>query len=156
MSTWAELTAQSPELAAAGLRLLRGDGATAAYLATVRKDGGPRVHPVMPVIAEGRLYCFVVSMSWKYGDLLREGRYALHSSDSVASGEEFYVTGPARPDPSADVRAAVRAACDNRLGGLDFEMLFELDIERALHTRWDNWGTAQAWPNYSKWPATNA
>ncbi|MGE3074971.1 MAG: pyridoxamine 5'-phosphate oxidase family protein [Dehalococcoidia bacterium] len=153
MSTWGELTARAPELAGAGRRLLGGDATTAAYLATVRKDGGPRVHPVMPVFAEGRLYCFVVSMSWKYRDLLRDGRYALHSSDSAGPGEEFYVTGPARPEPSAEVRAAVRAACDHRLGGLDFEMLFELEIGQALHTRWDNWGTAQAWPNYTKWPA---
>ena len=153
MTDFGEMAARAPELADACRRLMKGDGATVSYLATVRKDGGPRVHPVMPVIADGRLYTFVVSMSWKYRDLLRDGRYALHSSNATIEGEEFYLTGPARPIDSPETRAAVRASCDNRIGGLDFEMLFELDVEYALHTRWANWGTNEAWPHYMKWPA---
>lgn len=151
MTSWGEVADQAPELAEACLRLLKGDGATVAYLATVRKDGGPRVHPVMPVIAGGRLYVFVVTMSWKYQDLLRDGRYALHSSPATVDGEEFYLMGPARQVAASAVRAAVRAACDQRLGSHDFEALFELDIDRVLHTRWANWGTKETWPHYLKW-----
>ena len=151
MSTWAGLEASPPELAANGRRLLGGDGLTIAMLATVRKDGGPRVHPVMPVLANGSLYLFVVNLSYKYRDLLRDGRYALHSSPAMA-GEEFYVTGPAMPQPDPTVRALVREASGDRLGGLEFEVLFELGLERVLHTRWENWGTAETWPNFTKWP----
>ncbi len=147
------MAAQAPEVADACLRLLKGDGATVSYLGTVRKDGGPRVHPVMPMIADGRLYTFIVSMSWKYQDLLRDGRYALHSSNSTIDGEEFYLTGPAHPIDSPDVRIAVRASCDNRIGEHDFEQLFELDVDYALHTRWANFGTKDTWPFYTKWPA---
>lgn len=138
-------------MAEAGERLLRPSGEGVAYLATVRKDGGPRVHPVMPVLAGGRLYVFVVRMSWKYRDLAREGRYALHSAPSPEAGDEFYLTGPAREVDDGSIRAAVTAASGGRLGLHDFEALFELGIGRALHTEWENWATAQAWPSYRKW-----
>ena len=122
-----------------------------AYLATVRKDGGPRVHPVMPVLADGSLFVFVVSLGWKYRDLLRDGRYALHSSASPEDGEEFYITGPALPIHLPETRQRVRDASGGRLGGHDFEALFELGVERALHTRWVGWGTPEIRPEFVKW-----
>jgi hypothetical protein len=149
--SWSLLAKSDPELAAAGARLLKGDATAVAYLATVRKDGGPRVHPVMPVLCEGGLYVFVVSLGWKYRDLLRDPRYSLHSSPSAKDGEEFYVTGRAVPVEDPAVRGSVRTGTGNRLGGHDFEALFELTIERALHTRWAGWGTPQTWPEYHKW-----
>jgi hypothetical protein len=142
-----------PAIAEAGERLLGPSGEGVAYLATIRKDGGPRVHPVMPVLAEGPLYVFVVRMSWKYRDLARDGRYALHSAAAPEGGEEFYITGPAREIEDERIRTAVTAASGGRLGMHDFEALFELGIERALHTKWENWGTASAWPSYAKWAA---
>jgi hypothetical protein len=46
----------NPELAAYGAaRLLDSE---VAYLATVRKDGSPRVHPATPIIGQGRLFVF--------------------------------------------------------------------------------------------------
>lgn len=150
---WGDLVAARPELAVAGERLFGPWGEGVAYLATVRKDGGPRVHPVMTVVAGGSLFVFVVRMSWKYRDLQRDGRFALHSSPALAEGEEFYVTGPARELEDKSIRASVTAASGGRLGLHDFEALFELGIERALHTKWENWGTASAWPSYEKWSA---
>jgi hypothetical protein len=152
MTSFADLRVERPDLAEAVVRILRPDGATSAYLATVRADGGPRIHPVMPVLAGGSLYAFIVSMSWKYRDLLRDGRYSLHSSDLSSEGEEIYLTGAAHPVASEDTRAFVRGACENRLGNHEFEALFELDIERVLHTHWENWGASTAWPTYEKWP----
>ena len=151
--SWEAFAVAAPELAAAGRRLLGGDGSSVGYLATVRKDGGPRVHPVIPVIAERGLYVFVVNLSWKYRDLLRDRRYSLHSAANER-GEEFYVTGPAKQQLDPELRAAVRAATGDRLGEHDFEALFELEIERVLHTQWENWGTANAWPRYEKWAST--
>ena len=148
--SWETLAREAPELAAAGRRLLGGEGGTVAYLATVRKDGGPRVHPVMPVLTANGLYVFVVNLGWKYRDLLRDGRYALHSA-AGESGEELYVTGPVRQQLDPELRQAVRAASGHRLGGHDFEALFELEVERALRTEWKNWGTANTWPSYTKW-----
>lgn len=148
---WGDMAIARPAIAEAGERLLGPWGEGLAYLATVRKDGGPRVHPVMPVLAGGRLYVFVVRMSWKYRDLGRDGRYALHSAAAPEGGEEFYVTGPARQLEDASARATVTAASGGRLGHHDFEALFELGIERALYTKWESWGTPRAWPSYRKW-----
>jgi hypothetical protein len=153
MAHWGDMATDQPTIAEAGERLLRPRGEGVAYFATIRKDGGPRVHPVMPVLAEGRLYVFVVRMSWKYRDLGRDGRYALHAAAALEGGEEFYVTGPARELEDKSIRATVTAASGERLGHNDFEALFELGIARALHTKWENWGTASAWPSYAKWAA---
>ncbi len=54
--SWSELEREAPELAAFGVqRLTRG----VAYLATVRKDGSPRVHPVSPGFVRGCLFVFM-------------------------------------------------------------------------------------------------
>ena len=152
-ATWAGFSASAPEMSAAGARLLGTAASGAAYLATVPRDGGPRVHPVMPVLADGGLYVFVVNLSYKYRDLIRDGRYALHSAPGAEGGEEFYLAGPAVSIPAAGVRAGVVAASGGRLGHSEFEVLFELRIVTALHTSWANWGTSQAWPSYQKWAA---
>jgi hypothetical protein len=107
----------------------------------------------MPVLAEGGLYVFVVRMSPKYRDLLRDVRYALHAAPAPGGGEEFYLTGAARQIDDGTMRAAVTTASGGRLGNHDFEALFELGVERALHTTWANWGTPSAWPSYRKWAA---
>jgi hypothetical protein len=151
--SWSVFEQSAPPIAAAGRRLLSSDGTAVAYLATVRKDGGPRIHPVMPVLAGGDLYVFVVNLGWKYRDLKRDGRYALHSSPAPEGGEEFYLTGPAIESTDPGERGRVREASGGRLGGHDFESLFRFGIERVLHTRWSNWGPAQTWPEYHKWSA---
>jgi hypothetical protein len=152
MATWATFEAAAPGLAAAGRRLLYQGGEVAgAFLATVRADGGPRVHPIFPVIAYGGLHAFIVDPGWKYRDLLRDGRYALHCFPPPAGGEEFYLDGRARPLEDPGVCAAVAAATGGRQGGAAFERLFALEIERVLHTTWTGWGTEQAWPTFKKW-----
>lgn len=99
------------------------------YLATVRADGGPRVHPVSPVITDEGLFCFVID-SPKRRDLERDGRYALHSFPPEESDDEAYVAGQARPvtDPARVARLAdsVRAAPQ-----VDWR-LFEFTVEVAM------------------------
>ena len=151
MATWADLRRARPELAAAGERLLSPNGDSIAFLATVRGDGGPRLHPVMPVLAAGRLHVFVVDLSPKYADLKRDGRFALHALPPAHGGEEFYVTGRAEVVEDAARRALVTTASGERLGLHDFEALFALDLRHVLHTVWEHWGTAGAWPDYRKW-----
>src|SRR3954469_9566541 len=96
MASWSDFAAAEPELAAAVRALLQQYGPGMGYLATVRADGGPRVHPVSPVITDDGLYCFLVS-SAKRRDLERDGRYALHSYPPEESDDEPYLTGHARP-----------------------------------------------------------
>ncbi|HEY7270571.1 MAG TPA: pyridoxamine 5'-phosphate oxidase family protein [Dehalococcoidia bacterium] len=153
MATWHEIRAEAPALMDAGDRLISPNGDGIAFLATVRPDGGPRVHPVAPVLAGGRLHVFIVNLSPKYQDLLRDGRFAMHALPTPAGGEEFYFTGRARECHLPERRAEVTAASGNRLGHLEFEVLFELDIRRVLHTVWSGWGTPKVWPEYRRWPS---
>ncbi len=53
MASWSEMAEHAPEIAAVGQALLDKHGL--AYLATVRADGSPRVHPVCPFVIGGRL-----------------------------------------------------------------------------------------------------
>ena len=50
-----------------------------AFLATVRRDGAPRLHPVCPVLSSDRLFVLITPTSPKRHDLLRDGRYALQT-----------------------------------------------------------------------------
>src|SRR5215204_2380816 len=95
MASWSDFAADAPRLARAIRSLMEQYGPGLGYLATVRADGGPRVHPVSPVITEDGLFCFVVD-SPKRRDLERDGRYALHSFPPEESDDEAYVAGRAR------------------------------------------------------------
>src|ERR687890_2061812 len=107
MASWSEFTAASPRLAAGIRALLQQYGPGLGYLATVRADGGPRVHPVSPVITDDALYCFVVR-SPKRQDRERDGRYALHSYPPEDSDDEAYLSGHATAvrDPVVIARLA--------------------------------------------------
>src|ERR1044072_1395008 len=85
MATWRELAEAQPEMDTLGRRLMQlgkehgeFEGGL-AYLGTVRKDGGPRIHPISPVLYDGVLYAFVLRASPKCNDLHRDPRFALHS-----------------------------------------------------------------------------
>jgi hypothetical protein len=60
MATWQAFADSAPELAELGLKLLNHYGA--AFLATVRKDGSPRLHPVVPIVTQGKLLCSVADL----------------------------------------------------------------------------------------------
>jgi hypothetical protein len=158
MTDWASFAAQEPELARNGRRLLmlnlEGDAATAglAYLATVRRDGGPRIHPISPVLHAGRLYTFVLHVSPKQADLRRRGHYALHSYPYPLSQEfgpdEFLVAGRATLVDDPAIHDTVASACgDPPESGL----VFELGIERVMYR--DRWHPDER-PVYRVWQVT--
>jgi hypothetical protein len=148
MATWDEMEADEPELAGAGRQLLFHPGFGYGYLATIRADGGPRVHPVNPVIAAGRLWVFVVP-SPKLADLGRDRRFALHSSGAEDVDDEFYVDGRARVEEDVNHRAVVEAAC--HFDPPAHHVLVELDLERAL---WAHYATPPRFPpDYRRWAA---
>ena len=157
MATWSEFEQSSPEMAAAGRKLLYQFGVPLGYLATVRPDGGPRVHPICPVQAEGALYALIIP-SPKRRDLLRDGRYALHTFPAVDRDDEFYVTGYATHRDDAALAARVRAAFIATGGhSTGDEMLFTLDIAHALLATYKKRGEADAFPpRYTKWHALAA
>jgi hypothetical protein len=66
-----------------------------AFLATVRSDGAPRLHPVCPVLSNDRLFVLITPASPKRQDLLRDGRYALQSFPEPKPGSAEYGAKPA-------------------------------------------------------------
>ncbi len=153
MATWAEFEAAMPEMAAAGRALLYQHGPGLAYLATVRKDGGPRIHPICPVIANGDLHAFI-GHSPKLGDLRRDGRYALHTFPCDDRDDEFFVAGRAVPVSDPEIYARVDA--EYRAQGTTHgdDPLFRLEIERALHSAYHPRSGGNTWPpTYTRWRA---
>ncbi len=143
--TWKTFSSQSPELADfAQMRLHN----KVTYLATIRKDGSPRVHPFTPIIGEGHLFVFMEPTSPKGHDLRRDPRYALHCSVSDTSGEsgEVILTGRARFLDDADMRAvAVRVS---PYQPAERYILFELDIESVTVTEYPEDGAVRRhWKN---------
>ncbi len=124
MLTWREFVDTRPEMAQVGHDLLYQFGIGLAFLATVRKDGGPRLHPVCPLIHDGHLLVFVIGHSPKRYDLLRDGRYALHTLPPKDTDDEFYCTGSALPVQDAGQRDIVAALAQHDVQ--DDEVLFEL------------------------------
>lgn len=112
-----------------------------AYLATIRKDGSPRVHPFTPIIGEGYFFVFMEPTSPKGHDLRRDGRYAVHCSVSDTSGEsgEVIVTGTAKFIEDSEVRAQAVRVCPYQPA--ERYILFELEIEHVLITEYGDTGT---------------
>ena len=95
MATWSEFETDAPALAAAGRQLLYQYGPPLGFLATVRPDGGPRVHPFCPIVTNGALWAFILRHSPKGADLLRDPRFALHAFPARDLDDEFFVRGRA-------------------------------------------------------------
>jgi hypothetical protein len=122
-----------------------------AYLGTVRRDGGPRIHPICPVIVGGGLYAYI-GASPKRADLLRDARYALHTFPARDVDDEFFLTGRAARVDEPDARALVSAAiaAQGTSHGAD-DVLFEFGIEHAMHAKYHARG-ADGWPpDYTIW-----
>jgi hypothetical protein len=112
-----------------------------AFLGTISKDGGPRLHPVCPLLTEDELYVFVVPSPTR-ADLRRNGRYALHSFPTDDNEDACYLTGRAveveeEPERTrlAEQYAAERSQFGTTVEELDLQTLFRLDLERVLITR---------------------
>ena len=152
MVTWAEFAEAEPDLAEAGRSQLYQFRVGLAFLATVRTDGAPRLHPVCPVLSNDRLFVLITPTSPKRHDLLRDGRYALQAFPQPNPGsDEFYVAGRARRVEDSTTRAAVLRDAKHMADAS--EILFELRIDRVMHTRWENPLTPQMRPVKRKWRA---
>src|SRR4029453_3798633 len=152
MVTWKELAAAEPDLADVGRSLLFQFKVGLAFLATVRRDGAPRLHPVCPVLSGERLFVLITPGSPKQHDLLRDGRYALQTFPQPKAGsDEFYVAGRARAVEDTATRAAIFRDAKHMADAA--EIAFELMLDRVMHTRWENVLTPQMRPVQQKWRA---
>lgn len=140
MASWDEFAASRPHLAEPGRRLLYQHGVGLAFLATVRLDGGPRLHPMCPLLAGGELFAFIVP-SQKQDDLRRDGRYAMHSFPTPQNEDAFYLTGTALVVSDGATRAVLAAQFVSERSAIGVQppaahdALFRLSIDRCLLTR---------------------
>jgi hypothetical protein len=152
MVDWEEFERRAPEVAEAGRTLLYQSGPGLAFIATVRRDGAPRLHPICPVISEGALCAEILAISPKCGDLIRDGRHALHTFPLQKVEDEFCVTGRARRVIDPARRATILKALHEVGVKTEDEngTCFEFEIDRAMLASYD--GPAGTWPpKYRVW-----
>jgi hypothetical protein len=75
--SWAEIATEAPELAERARAHL--DAHKHKTLATLRRDGSPRISGIEGEIVDGDLWLGMMPGSLKARDLQRDGRFALHS-----------------------------------------------------------------------------
>ena len=134
MASWSEVEAAAPELAARVRATM--DAHKHKVLATLRRDGSPRVSGIEATFTDGELWLGMMPGSRKAMDLRRDPRLALHSAS----------VDPTEEDPSAwpgDAKVAGRAvevddpALVERLAGEGGggAHLFRVDLTEVVHTR---------------------
>jgi hypothetical protein len=150
MVSWSQFEAGAPQIADAGRKLIHQHGIGLAYLATLRKDGAPRLHPICPTVFEGGLYA-LIGPTHKQDDLLRDGRFALHSFPCSEVDDEFLVMGRARMIDDRSLRSRVLADLKSKgMTSTEDELLFEFRIDRAMHAAYN--GPHGTWPpKYAVW-----
>ena len=132
--TWQEFAVQAPELAAWGAARFEWTGLV--MVATLRRDGWPRVSPVEPVFAGQQLYLGMMWRSVKALDLIRDSRCTIHNAVSDRTGVEgeFKVYGRAIEVSDRDERRRFGDAVYAKIGFRPEEPefhCFAIDIERA-------------------------
>ena len=134
MATWNDVTRSAPEFARAVRAIF--DAHRHKTLATLRRDGSPRISGIEATFADGELWLGMMPGSRKARDLQRDPRFALHSAsvdvdeadpsawpgDAKLSGLAVEVTDPER----------VRALTSSPTGEAH---LFRADIREVVLTR---------------------
>jgi hypothetical protein len=143
VATWAEFADAEPDLAAFGRERMAG---RIVYQATVRLDGGPRVHPVSPWLAAGLLCVSFRDTSPKIREVARDARYALHTAqpwdDHAGDHGEFMARGRLEPVPAS--HPAVTARPGRTPYGL---VHYACSIEEAVATEYSD----DEMPAYRRW-----
>ncbi|MDX1435969.1 MAG: pyridoxamine 5'-phosphate oxidase family protein [Anaerolineales bacterium] len=130
---WTEFERAAPELAEVARERIEKD--QVILLGTIRKDGSPRISPVEPDIANGRLYLGMIPQSTKALDLQRDPRCVVHGLifDRMATGGEVKLRGRGLEIHDPGEKAAYGEAIFKRIGWRPEEPyhLFAIDIESA-------------------------
>ncbi len=150
MVSWSVFENDAPDLAEAGKKLLYQYGVGLGFLATLRKDGAPRLHPICPTVVDGCLYA-LIGPTPKLADLKRDGRYALHTLPGAEVDDEFLVMGCAKFIDDPAVADKVRKDLVARgMTSTNDECPFEFEIERVMHAKYPG-GHGTLAPKYSIW-----
>ena len=147
MATWAEFANAEPDLAAFARERMDG---RIVYQATLRLDGGPRVHPVSPWLGAGLLCVSFRDRSPKIREVARDARYAFHTAlpweDHAGDHGEFTARGwleqisPSHP------------AVTTRPGQTPYGLVhYACSIEEAVATEYSD----DEMPVYRRWKSSS-
>jgi hypothetical protein len=143
VATWAEFANAEPDLAAFGWERMKG---RIVYQATLRLDGGPRVHPVSPWLADELLCLSFRDTSPKIHEVAHDSRYALHTAqpwgDHAGNYGEFMARG--RLEQISSTHPAVVARPGQTPYGL---VHYVCTIEEAVATEYSD----EEMPVYRRW-----
>ena len=118
MASWSEVEAQAPQLAARARQIF--DAYKHKTIATLRRDGSPRISGTELELEDGEMWLGSMWRSVKALDLQRDGRFALHSGSADP------------PDWTADAKVAGRAEEVTEPGASSHR--FRLDIAELVVT----------------------
>jgi pyridoxamine 5'-phosphate oxidase-like protein len=143
MPRWEVFETQAPELAAFVRERIH---LRQCYVGTLRRDGGPRVNPVTPWFAAGRLFIRMYPGSVKVRSLERDPRYSLHSSvpDDEGTGGEALLFGTAAVVEDRSLLAEANAGRSSP----ERYVVLEFGVDRAMTTAYEGDDTVRR-----RWPA---
>jgi hypothetical protein len=134
VATWEAIGVEAPDLAQAAQGFF--DAHAHKTIATLRKDGSPRISGIEAFFVEGGLWFGAMWQSVKARDLQRDGRFALHSSSEDPPGwkGDAKVAGHAEEvTDAATVERVFRAMGTDPPAGQSH--LFGAEIEEVVLTQ---------------------
>ncbi len=148
---WSELERRQPRLARRARERLIDPGVV--LVATIRRDGTPRLSPVEPFLLDGRLWLSMMAGSLKARDLLRDPRVLVHGivTDRDGRDGEVKLRGRARVEDDVGVQRAYAEAVSAALGWspeVGRFHLFEVDVDDVTSIRYAPSGDQHvaSWP----------
>ncbi len=137
MANWKAVTEAAPEIAKLVQRRFEDTGL--GYLATIRRDGFPRISGIEPLFQGEELWLGMMTDSRKGADLERDPRFSLHNAsiDKEVKDGDVKISGRALLVDDAPTRSAFRAGVKEHTGhdiGDDF-IVFRADITEIATVR---------------------
>ncbi len=135
MARWNEIEAEAPELTSQAREFL--DAFTHKTLATLRRDGSPRISGTEAQFIDGELWIGSMWQARKARDLQRDPRFALHSGsddppewsgDAKLSGVVEEITDPERVKA---INGSAASAGPSHLFRLDLREVSMVELDEA-------------------------
>jgi Pyridoxamine 5'-phosphate oxidase len=138
---WADLERRQPRLGELARRRLLEPGVV--LVATIRRDGTPRLSPVEPWLMDGELWLSMLWGSLKAGDLRRDPRVLVHSIVTGPEGGEgeLKLRGRAVTEERAEVQQRYAADVTRHLDWSPIPgrfHLFRVDFDSVAFVRYDH------------------
>lgn len=136
MTSWKEFAEAAPRISAIFSRRHAATG-NLCMLATIRKDGSPRISPMEPRFFEDRLWVIGMPGTTKFKDLARDPRFCLHTATvdtQVSEGDaKLWGTVTNVKDKHLHQRFAdaLFAETGFDLRGQEFEQFYGADLTSA-------------------------